>query len=754
MHLAHRVRRGSALILVLIMTLSLAALASSAIYMTNSSGMLSRFHDKERDLTFALETALELGKSRLQHDTTLVLYDTGYKQLLTSQAVYTSDGTPLTGVTVNLYGGYTGDTAGTYVPYVTLLATVTDAYGIRLARRMDLAAQSFARYSLFTNDFPSSVEIGAGENIPGRVHSNNRFVGSSGGSPSPVFGDTVSAAGAITGSGQWADTLSATSGTTVIPFPSATAAYWGAADLRTYFNTLASAASLVTTVMTPSAQTKATSGGIDVSGSAGGTASPGTRMEFLTIDVNNNGMVDSTEGFYRVFHLYPSSYFIGSGYYWVGGGDTTRLSVNFSGTPVPTSNQVLLNQCGAFYTVLNPTNGRPQREFFPIAMHAVGWVAARIQTSTYPTVSAAQAAAMAATAGVPAYPTQAAVRTIVQQPTAKCFPQGSPYLMNVERFTINTGTCQQDWWTVPMTRYTWGSAGICAAQGYGGQDSTFTLYSFTCPVDLSDAAGRCTGDTVYMGYWDWNYGTNNLPTLPAAVRQNVERPHLFPINRTYNPNYRGVAYATGRIFLAGTVRGFLTLYVNGTATIRDDITYDVTPADTANLCRNFYGLIARDSILVSDNVLNRPRVYDTPAATAGYTLTLGGNRDLIFNGIAMALGGHVGAFNPNVATSTNPVYTCPTGSTFTAAGGCMQVVGGTIMKTYVPPYTAATANSGLRPLRERDPCQMQDRRPPYFPLAATRARVVRSFDVDLRQVKSAALLTAYFARLRGSKAAP
>lgn len=176
-------RRGSALILVLIMTLSLAGLAASAIYMAGNSGLLSRYHDKERDLTFALETALELGKSRLQRDTTLVLYDTGYTQLLTNQAVYTADGSPLTGVTVNLYGGYTGDTSGVYVPYITLLATVSDAGGIRLSRRMDLLAQSFARYGLFAHDFPSTASIGIGENIPGRVHTNNRFIGSSSGSP-------------------------------------------------------------------------------------------------------------------------------------------------------------------------------------------------------------------------------------------------------------------------------------------------------------------------------------------------------------------------------------------------------------------------------------------------------------------------------------------------------------------------------------------------------------------------------------------
>jgi hypothetical protein len=734
-----RLRRGSALILVLIMTLSLAALASSAIYMTGSSGLLSRYHDKERDLEFAVETALELGRARLQRDTTLTLYDTGYTQLLTNQPVYTSTGSALTGLTVNLYGAYTGDTVGVYVPYITLLATVSDAFGLRLARRLDLQAQSFYRYALFANDFPSSTSIGAGENIGGHVHANNRFIASTSGSPVPAFSDTVSAAGTISGSAQWADTISSTGGATVIPWPSATASYWGAASMRGYFAGLASAGNLSVSTVTTGTMTRASSGGVDISGSSGTYATAGSRLEFLTVDVNNNGMIDSTEGFMKVFHLATASGSTSTYYY--GGIDTTRLTANFSGSPVSVTNQIMLNQCGAFYTI----SGR--REFFPIAMHKVSWVRTRIRSSTYPTVSAADTAAMDPT-------TQAGVLMIAQLPTARCFPQGSPYLMNVERLTVSSN-CYQDWWT-SGTRYTFGSAPACGASDrYGGQDTTFTYHSFTCPVDLSDGVGRCTGVGGYTGSWDYFYGSSSLPNpLPAAVRQNVERGYLWPLHPTYNSSSRRVVYTTNRVFVSGTIRGFATLYVNGPAVLVDDITYDQTPADTTNLCRNLFGLIARDSILVSDNALNRPRVFQTPSTTAGNTLTLGGNREFVLHGHVMALGGAFRAHNAAVATVTNPVYTCPLGSSTTASGGCLQVVGGAAMRTYAAPYSSTVANSGLRPLRELDPCQNTNRRPPDYPLARTRVRPIKSFEVDARQVKSATLLRSYFDRLRGSRAAP
>ena len=101
--------------------------------------------------------------------------------------------------------------------------------------------------------------------------------------------------------------MSSTGGARVIPYPAA-------ATIRTYYQALASTASLSLSSTTGSG-TRATSGGVDVSGITAGSAVAGTRLEFLTVDVNNNGAADSTEGFFRIFHLYPSSYFNGSGYY-------------------------------------------------------------------------------------------------------------------------------------------------------------------------------------------------------------------------------------------------------------------------------------------------------------------------------------------------------------------------------------------------------------------------------------------------------
>jgi hypothetical protein len=52
------------LILVLLMTLAVAALAIAAIFMSSSAGLLSRFYDKERTYRLAAEAAVEIVRSR------------------------------------------------------------------------------------------------------------------------------------------------------------------------------------------------------------------------------------------------------------------------------------------------------------------------------------------------------------------------------------------------------------------------------------------------------------------------------------------------------------------------------------------------------------------------------------------------------------------------------------------------------------------------------------------------------------------
>ena len=126
-----RARRGSALILVLMMTLAVAGLSIAAIFMSSSAGLLSAFYDRERDYRLAADAALEIARTRLRRDTALVIPDTGMRVLLSGYQVRDAQGVVLPRVRVNVYAATTGDTTGAFLPFITLLAQAYDAGGTR-----------------------------------------------------------------------------------------------------------------------------------------------------------------------------------------------------------------------------------------------------------------------------------------------------------------------------------------------------------------------------------------------------------------------------------------------------------------------------------------------------------------------------------------------------------------------------------------------------------------------------------------------
>jgi len=60
---------------------------------------------------------------------------------------------------------------------VTLLAVAYDANGTRHVRRTDLRRESFSRYAIFADSFPSGTAHGPGV-VTGRVHTNETWRGS------------------------------------------------------------------------------------------------------------------------------------------------------------------------------------------------------------------------------------------------------------------------------------------------------------------------------------------------------------------------------------------------------------------------------------------------------------------------------------------------------------------------------------------------------------------------------------------------
>jgi hypothetical protein len=738
-------RRGSALILVLVMTLSLAGLAVSAVLLTSSSSLVQRYYDKAKDYRLYALAAIGRAKSNVQRDTTVAIPgDTAYTALSAATITDASGNTNAT-IKVNAYAGYTGDTGGTYIPFLSILAQAYDTQGVRSVQRLDLQSEAFSRYALFVDSFPTTTTLVAGLHVRGRSHGNRNWI--SGGSPGTTYYDTLSVVGTISGTSNYAGTGVAVTSAQRIKWPTST-------SLAT-LPTLASNGSLSFAQVGTTTTSFATAGGTNVSGDmSGSSARSGTALRFRPVDVNANGTIDASEGFFMLFDLAT-------------GMDTANLrvdpvaSTNYASRPTncPTAsgrcvNMALLHQCGLLATI----SGR--KEFFPVTRFREQWVRQRVRAATAPAITDADTLAMSGVAGVsPNTPDTTAIKKILGYGTgySRCFPAGSPYLMLSERYV--DATCTLDSNVASTTLYGWGAAaaGGGARVQYGGQDTTFTVNVRRCMQNGTDGSCYNSGaGSVMVRLGSWRaFGGTLTASPPATVLQAVQTPYLWPISTTYNTASRGVIYASGTtpLFVSDTVRGFVTLYAHGRIVLIDDLVYDQDPTTPDALCRNFLGVIADTNIKVANNAINFPR--RDPGGATNYRLL--GTPNYTLHGLLLALStstttsrhGTIAVEDSSISATLSPVLTCNGTNT---SGGCLNHVGGEVMRTFH--QVNGAAGTGLVRNLTRDPCQEQatNRRPPFFPLTGKYVDY-KWYDVDPRNASTWSAIKTYLAALRGKNRA-
>lgn len=696
-----RTRRGSALILVLLMTLAIAGLSIAAIFMSSSANLLSAFYDREREHRLAAESALEMVRSRLERDSAFAIPDTGMRQVLAGAQMLDAAGAVIARVRVNVYASTTGDTTGGMLPTVTLIAAAYDAGGTRYVRRLDLRRESFSRYAYFVDSFPSGTAHGPAV-VNGRVHTNGTLRLSASGNR---FRDTVTSVGAVTGTGTF--DVPIITGIARIRYPSD--------STFARLDTLASAANLS---FAP------------VSGAA-----RGTRLEFVAYDVDGDGTVEASEGFARIFDAASGA-----------GGDTTRLRASppitdFFGLTWWThrdntaEKEILSNQCGASYL----RSGR--WHFFPISAHRRPYARTIIQSTaagSYPQVTGSAMDDMDDD-------DFRADTLIMRQPTSRCYPAGSPYLMPSERFTNAAGTITgttAD--TVPW--------GVVSGTGYGGSDSTFSIRSRSCRV-LTSGSGRCASGThVDIGAWRAFPGTP-ISASPDSVVQAIERPYLWPLQSTYNASARGVINATsGPLYVSGRVAGAVTLRVAGRAVIVDRLVYQRDPNDVNEAaCLDRLGLVATADVLVVAGLTSRVRRISTGFFTAGLTGHFGGEPRFSINASLMSVTGTVGVEQPGATQGiSSGQLPCPDdgASASESGGGCLTVTGGMAMRTYSAIYSSSMSYSGFRAQQVPDRCQATQMRPPFFPLT-NRYVFIRAMEVDASQANTPAKIRSLLLKLKG-----
>jgi len=626
-------RRGSALILVLLLSVTLAAIALSAILLTGSSTILSHSFDRERDYRYAAEAGLAMGKARLSKDTTLHLPDSGYVTLISNGTITGADGQLIPNLHVNVYAGVSGNVTGEFGQYASIVSEAFDSSGTRYVRRLELAAENFARYAMFTNTFPTGLCYSTGEFIRGRAHSNQGWY--SCGSPGPTYYDTVSAVGTISG-GSPTFEKGKISGAAVIPIPP-----------------VSKLAIL---------QTNAAAANLDIVSQGTNLSNVRTRIEFLGVDLDGDGTITgSNEGFFRVYQANAA---------YAGRVRVNDSTINSMGTP-PDS------MCGDWHV----ENG--VSKFFPTFVHGEAWFKTEIANATL------------ISSPIDTVHTASAVSTserdkIMAHTGFRCYPVGDPHLVSTER------------------RHKLPAGGAASTWQKGGEDTTFT-------------------DSTVYGYWQ-KWGGNNAAVVTAfngitdsvykGYQHQADSAWLWPLDRTLNPNSKGVIHTHGPVAINGVLRGWVTLYAQtygsaqGTVLLIDDLVYAQDPASV--LCANLFGLIADTSIMIADNAINSPQRSGKNGAV--YRWTDGNDNGMltannfVFHGVTMSRTGTVGVENFNQHPEGSATFgNCNTAHT---GRGCIQQAGGVIENFISATYSGSYDGFGEN--RSVDQC-LSVQSPPYFP---------------------------------------
>jgi len=379
-----RPRRGGAIILVMLTAAGLAALALSAIFMSSSAVLMTKYYDKERDYRYAAEQAIQLGKSQLDADTAFHVPDSGYVQLISAGQLTDAYGHPVPQARVNLWVGHTGNYTGQFGAFVSLVAQAQDSLGnTRYVRRLEMEENNFSRFAMFTNQFSGGLCYSTGEFIRG-VGMSNQLWNSCG---SPTYYDTISAHTTV-GGGSPTYVHGRKSGVPIIPMP-----------------TVARLSSLPT--YAANANFSFTS------------VAKGTRLEFVAVNMNpsvsDTTETDANEGFFRVFNDT-------AGTTNAEGLLRSRAYYNDSVAGWSTQN----DQCGDWHTVA----GRVM--FFPVAVHNQTWFKTGVNGGTITQPWAADTIHTTWTAA-----NRATIMGHTTPRHARCYPSGDPHLVAVERNTAS-----------------------------------------------------------------------------------------------------------------------------------------------------------------------------------------------------------------------------------------------------------------------------------------------------------------------------
>jgi hypothetical protein len=256
------------------------------------------------------------------------------------------------------------------------------------------------------------------------------------------------------------------------------------------------------------------------------------------------------------------------------------------------------------------------------------------------------------------------------------------------------------------------SLGLASSRCYLGGDSILTT---SAASGTSAGAAWPTATYPYAGAWVQPNGTiqaavNALDSVSGRPDHN----YLFPLNRQWNPSFKGVISVAGKVIVSGVIHGRFTLAATGNIIFGDDVTYyqgsvrDCTTGDIA-------GWFSGQSVIVANNTVNAPQTVNTNGSISGSTTTTTGwrtyddTRDETVYGFMLTLK-TFGGESYNVGNMALE----PCGSN-TVGRGCLYTFGGIIQGNRGAVTQGGSGGAtGYAKRYAYDACGATDP-PPYYP---------------------------------------
>jgi hypothetical protein len=472
-----RSRRGIALFISMFFVGGIGALALSAIYLTANASLLSKTYEKEDDLKYASEAALQIGKAELNFNPA-ALPNTSYVQLLNNATLKAADGANVPGVVVNLFAGPSGSTSGQFGRFASIVAEARDPNGTGFVRRLELTQESFAKYAYWSNNENNAsggtIVFGNGDALWGPVWSNDTITIDNTGAS---FHDDVGTAAPII--------ANAAKGT-----------FFKGYQVKQHPISLPS----LTTLSSMAALATASNYNITLAPAYTG-AEPGvlSRIEFVATDLNTDGdSTDDNEGFFRV--------------YMATAGNSDWLRADWPGLTTDALN------CGDWHTITMP-GGIDRNEFFPVAAHRYSWFADLLDNPK----STATVGGAGLTSSAASTESGLSQALIMKHPGARCYLGGDPHLVSVSRHSAT--------WTLPRDYMKGGDdTTFTATDPYG----SWKTWSGTVVPALAAKAGWNTAASyMFPLYRGFNTNTKGVIYVNGTVGvSGVVR----GVNTIYTPN--------------------------------------------------------------------------------------------------------------------------------------------------------------------------------------------------------------------------